>query len=496
MIHHVIRDKLLIIGVFNTLNKSCLNAITKSVESFVYSPQDIIVRQDSLVTGVHIIAEGTLLRSHTKNAEPLELQEGEVFGEKGLLESYTSQHTYTAKTYSELLFLPGPTFRHLCQLYLAASEIDNLISTLTQFTQENAGARVSTKTPAFIKVNRPSIFGRKFSLVRSNASAIKGNVKMSVIDALIQRSMAPNSTFRMWWGALIFVGMMFYCITCGLLLQATLRQNFLANYTPMLIACYLMDGIFILDTVLQAACFAFDEDGVVVTAPEKILAHYWKQPQSLMTLVIVLPLDIIIGASTHYRLIPILRLLKVGHLVRFDQCYDNIEDILFTYCGWSVSFELSRFIYLYMILFFLCHWCGCLWTLVAEVSMKIFGYNVSWRYLDTHDGFYALNYKSLSGSMPYWRELYWTVNVMSSIGWPSTLPTNAVEYIGISVLMFVGYLLFTTLVGALSSLMGSFNSTGRAFASKVDKIRQLVRFKSVSKPIETKIVRYVYHVLW
>jgi hypothetical protein len=490
VIHHVIRDKLLIIHVFNSMNKSCLNAITKSVESFIYSPQDIIVRENSVVTGVHIISEGTLLRSHTKSTgEPMELHEEEVFGEKGLLESYTSLHTYTAKTYSELLFLPGSTFRHLCQLYLTASEIDNLISTLTQFTQENSGSRTSTKQPAFIKVNRPSIFGRKFSFVRSDAMVVRPKVKDSLLRSLFGKCMAPNSTFRMWWGALIFVGMMFYCITCGLLLQAILRQKFLAHYTPMLIVCYIIDGLFIADTVLQAACFAYDEDGVIVTEPEKILAQYWKKPSSLTNLIIVLPLDIAIGASTHFRLIPVLRLLKLGHLGRFDQCYDNVEDILFTYCGVSVSFELSRFIYLYMILFFLCHWCGCLWTLVAEVSMKIFGYNVSWRYLDSHDGFYALNYKSLSGSLPYWRELYWTVNVMSSIGWPSTLPTNAVEYIGISVLMFVGYLLFTTLVGALSSLMGSFNSTGRAFDSKVDKIRQLVKFKAVSKPIEMKIVR-------
>ena len=445
-----------------------------------------------MVTGVHIISEGTVCRASIRGkGEPLELYEAEVFGEKGLMESYASSHTYYAKAYSEILFLPGATFRHICQLYLTVDEIERLISALTeQSEQQTAARRSATNKPAFIKVTRASIFGTKTALVRANKpeSPTSGR-KTSVLGSLFKSCMMPNSTFRMWWGAVIFSGLIFYSFSGGLLLQATLRQNFVMHFTPLLVVCYFVDFLFILDTLLRAFCFAFDDNGVIVTDYRRIFEEYALQSSSLLNLFLVMPFDLIFGVFINYRLIPILRLLKIVHLVRFDDSFNNIEDLLFTYAKITISFELSRFIYLYMILFFVCHWCGCLWTLVAEVSMKTFGYDVSWRYVDTHTGFFRLNYQSLSGTMSYWREMYWTVNVMSSIGWPSVLPTNLVEYIAISPLMFVGYLLFSALVGALSSLMGSFNSTGHAFNAKVEKIKQLVKYKSVSKPIERKITR-------
>lgn len=88
--------------------------------------------------------------------------------------------------------------------------------------------------------------------------------------------------------------------------------------------------------------------------------------------------------------------------------------------------------------------------------------------------------------MPYWREVYWPVNVLSGISWSDQLPTNPVEVIAICVIMMFGLLLFCTLIGALSTLMERFNKIRRDFDTKVDKIRLLVKQKSVSTEIEGK----------
>jgi hypothetical protein len=137
-----------------------------------------------------------------------------------------------------------------------------------------------------------------------------------------------------------------------------------------------------------------------------------------------------------------------------------------------------------------------MWTLSAEVSMKVFGYHTSWRYAETHPGqLYFYNYQRLADTMSYWREIYWPVNVLSGIAWPDQLPRNAVEFIAITCLMMLGQLMFSTLVGALSSLMENFNRIRRDFDHKVDKIRLLVKYKSVSKEIEGKISRY-YEYIW
>jgi CRP-like cAMP-binding protein len=490
VVNHVIRDKLLVIEALRTINKSCLNAITRKVESLIYSPEDIIVLEGGAVTGAHIIAKGTVLRSHSGGSgEPLELHEGQLFGENGLVESYASHHTYTAKEYSEILYLPGPTFRHLCQLYLTAAEIDVLIASLAQLARDSYAARRTVNTK-----DRTTLFGATTSLaafVRSPSERQRSvRAKETKLAALYRLCMTPNSKFRLWWGALTFCGVVFYTLTCGLLLQATLRQRFVAHYGAMLAACYAVDAIFIVDTVMQAFCFAYDDNGVIVTDWATIFDRYRAQPSALTMLVVVTPFDLIFGLSLSYRLIPVLRLLKLAHLSRFDGSYSSLEDLLFAYAGVAVSFELNRFVYLYLLLFFVCHWCGCLWTLLAEVSMKVFGYDTSWRYVDSHDGFFALDYTGLSGSVPYWRAMDWTVIVMSGVGWGRMFPTNPIEVVGMTVLMFIGHMLFTMLMGAVSSLMGSFNSTEHTFNLKVDKVRELLKYKSVCKPIEHKTVMY------
>ena len=497
MKHHVIRDKLLVIKALTTLNKSCLNSITNHVETYVYSPTDHIITENGYVTGVYIIVQGCINRTNRrKKDESIELHENEIFGEKGLVENYIATHTYIAKTYTEVLFLPGAIFRHICQMYCTSIEIENLIFSLNLLNQHNNEIRKqNNRKPAFVKIIRKSIFGiEKINYIKPKntikINKINKNLKNSMFIDLYRICMKPNSLFRLWWNIIIFLSMILYIISCGLLLQAILRQNFINNYYNLLILCYIIDVFFIIDTLFYAFFFTYDDNGLEITNYKEIFYNYMQNTTIVIyNLILIFPFDLIFGILFNYQLIPILRLLKIGHIYKFNSYYENVIDIIFIYTGITLSFELSRFIYLYMILFFLCHWCGCIWTLLAEVGIKLFGYNISWRIVDSQTGFYSLNYASLSNTLPYWRELYWTVNVMSSIGWPSILPTNTVEYIGISLMMFVGYLLFTTLVGALSSLMGSFNSTGRNFNTKVDKIRQLVKHKSVSKEIETKIVR-------
>jgi CRP-like cAMP-binding protein len=488
---------------------SCLNALTKRVEPYVYSPQDLILSENSLVTGAFIIVEGAICRSRMKSAvRMIELKVGDVFGERALLDSYKSSHYYAATTFSEVVYLPGASFRHICKLYLTPPEIEEVVDKLTNLTLEKSAAQIKQVKP-FVQVRRFSLFGpKKLIMHRSEQkeaaailSAVSGGLlvkpksKASVLGDLINSCFHPTSVFRLAWDVLIFCGILFYSISCGLLIQAVLRKNFLSDFTPLLVACYVVDTLFLLDCLFSAFFFAYDEEGKIINDHSKIFVRFCKNPTNTMIALLSFPIDIILGLTLHFTFIPPLRMLKIFHLFRFNFYWEIMEDILLTYGGVAVSFEMSRFTNLYVWLFQLCHWCGCLWVLTAEVSVKIFGYKTSWLIVDKHQGLFALDYSSLAGTTAYWRELYWTVNVMSSIGWPDTLPINAMELISISIMIFFGYLLFTTMVGALSSLMGSFNSTGREFNLKVDKIRQLTKFKSVAKPVETKIVRY-YEYIW
>ncbi len=399
VMHQVIRDKLLQIQVLNTLNKSCLNALTRRVESYVFSPQDFIVQEHGQVTGVFIISEGIVQRRSSRHKHaPLEMFEGHTFGEGALLETYVARHTYVAKTYSEILFLPGSTFRHLCQMYLTVAEVDNVIQTLTDLTKEMSVARTSNPGSPFKKVQRLSIFG-KTSLIRVNSAVHRPKVVDGMLRSFLHKAFHPDSKFRILWDCLIFCGILFYSISCGLLLQAMLRQDFVSHYTPLLLASYIVDLMFLVDTVFCALFFGYDQDGIVVTDMHKIFVNFVKFRHPVALVCVVLPFDLILGLGINIKLLPLLRVVKALHLCRFNVYWANVENALLQCAGVALSFEVSRFLNLYIILFVLCHWCGCIWTLTAEVSMKIFGYRTSWRFAETHTSFFHYNYKRLAGNV-------------------------------------------------------------------------------------------------
>lgn len=58
VLHLVVRDVLVGVPVLKDLNKALLNALSELVESYVYSPLDIIVDWNSKVAGVYIVSTG------------------------------------------------------------------------------------------------------------------------------------------------------------------------------------------------------------------------------------------------------------------------------------------------------------------------------------------------------------------------------------------------------------------------------------------------------
>ena len=185
-----------------------------------------------------------------------------------------------------------------------------------------------------------------------------------------------------------------------------------------------------------------------------------------------------------------LRLNRLLQLRRFSHLADNLEDSLREYFSVALSFEMKRFLELYYTLFMICHWAACAWQLIADVSLDAFKYDTNWREVDASSALFSGNYGSLSGTSFYFRALFWAVDVLSSISASGILPVNPVETVSIIVIMFFGYLLFNTMIGAIASLMGNFNKDMREFAARVERMRQLVKHKAIPRQIEGKILRY------
>ena len=116
----------------------------------------------------------------------------------------------------------------------------------------------------------------------------------------------------------------------------------------------------------------------MVTDTERILNHYIhkNRRQFLLDLFAVLPYDIL-ALALGPRYIAILRIPKLLHVSKAEQYINHTMSILYSW-GLVPSFEISRIAFMYIALFQLCHWVGCVWILIGESSTKVFHEAISW----------------------------------------------------------------------------------------------------------------------
>jgi hypothetical protein len=555
VLHLVVRDLLVGVNVLKDLNKALLNALSEAVESYVYSPLDVIVDWNAAVQGVYIISTGEVHKipntedpkgagDHDKDEETTEedvshptasallrdaqraesllgstrdllgadgqprrkkrfnpadpanfLYAGESFGTQALHKTYISTTKYRTKSFAEILLLRGTVFRHMCKLYLRKDELTQLtknIRSLNKVGEALADGAACLPTP------------NANTRRKGRNSVMIGNGKKPVlfIEAAVATSsrewkkhFVPDSPFRILWDCLVLAVLVFYMVSGALLLQGTVRENFLINYYPLLVVSYFADLVMFADVVLRATLFGYENLGLTVTKTSLIWENFCNTENMPLTALAIFPFDLILALAVDFRLIPILRLLKLLHLRRTGPYVENAENVTRQYAGVTFSFEVTRFTSLYWYLFLLAHWVSAIWQLTADASVKVFGYKMNWRIFDEHSDFFSINYSALSHTAFYARTFYWALSAMSGIGFPDMLAKNPIEMCVISVIMLFGAIAFGALIGAIATLMGNFGREKREFIAKVSRAQELVKYKSVPAEIESKISRY-YEYMW
>ncbi len=475
---HIVRNLLEGVSLFKNMNKGLLNALSDSVETYIFSPGDTIMTPRSRVSGVYLISTGQVEILNASNEVIDGLGTGQSFGEKALEESYNIAEGYRSKSFTVILYIRGSTFRHICSFYMDRETSDGRSS-------KRLGHSESIH---FLKPRNTSASQPQDSvIIRSNGRFIER------LQLSLKRIFRPDSYFRIVWDSLIFFGILFYLTSIALLLASTFHDQFIIHFFGLLITGYVVDFIFLLDIVFQACLFAYVSEGVIIEDRRSIWQNFLKNRSIWYIALWLIPFDVIFGFGLNIQLLPTFRLLKLLHMHRFQKLSDGFLHTIGLLCRVTVSFELARFLSLYLLLFELCHWAGCIWMLAADLSTEIFGFEENWKVLDKSD-LLSINYNSFYG-VQYTRSIYWAASVMSSTGFSDILPVNPVEDVVIMFVMFFGYLVFNTLLGAIATLIGSFDREKREFNAKVEKIRNLLEINVVSASIETNTIQY-FEYLW
>ena len=81
----------------------------------------------------------------------------------------------------------------------------------------------------------------------------------------------------------------------------------------------------------------------------------------------------------------------------------------------DMDLSLYRVIKLNILMVLVCHWCGCLWYMMASLSIFL-GYSQNWRHADESNELFSVSHSDFKGFAAYLRSIYWAIVGMSTVG--------------------------------------------------------------------------------
>jgi CRP-like cAMP-binding protein len=350
------------------------------------------------------------------------------------------------------------------------------------------GATLIDRTGTTSMLRRASLAGKNG--LHSLSESFQDMQKRTVGAAIFW----PGSHFRCTWDMTIAVGLVFYMTATPSLISKMFYPQFYHSTFAVLMVGWTFDVLFLANMVFDAFFFAFFSNGVVLLTPMDIFRSYTKGNKDvLFDVVAVLPLELLVhsGMGIQLNVIPLLRLTKLLHLRKAMKYASVVEDQM-KKVGLTMSFELSRFLLLNVLMFQICHYAGCLWVTAATFSTEVAGYETSWI---TRDQDWVSLSITPGQDVSYLRSIYWAMSGMSSSGMPDITSTNSVEMFACMLILFFGCQVLMGLIGSIASLMGSFNREKREHMAKTDQMRRLLRLKKINRKTRARIMRY-YDYMW
>lgn len=515
ILQHTVRDALKNLPVFKRFSSSLLTALAQDVQVFLYSPGDVIVSHGSLAKGMYIVVRGTVVNygdiaGNGDLSISQALRAGDVVSEAALFNNYYHLSTLHAKSFCELMYLSGSRFRYTCKMHLSdeqyeqdvGSKIHNDNSPLPPPKVKKEKSNRSMNSAVTGSEDDDSVYEEmtefpfhKHRRVKGKHRTIFGHQTIRVQEEYspLDRFFRPGCLFRNIWDCFVFVALLYYLFVSPLLLSESFASPFVEKHIGMLIISYVCDAIMAVNLLFNVFFFGFIKDGLVVNGRNEICANFCKKKNIYLESFFIIPLDLI-AYGFNVNCIPVIRLLKLYHIRIIRAQAAKVEKAL-QFKSTSGTFQASRLSYLFCCLYIFIHYLGCIYILIARCSTHVFDYKTNWIRYGEIDPLYSFDYSRLSGTVVYFRAVYWALSTTSSIGFYDILPRNPVEVLGASLLMIIGCQIFIGMLGGIATVIRDLNKSKRAFQKNVINMQELLKIKEISGELTNKIL-YFYDYTW
>ncbi|XP_030766128.1 cyclic nucleotide-gated cation channel subunit A isoform X2 [Sitophilus oryzae] len=237
------------------------------------------------------------------------------------------------------------------------------------------------------------------------------------------------------------------------------------------------DIIYILDTLVHAH-EGYLEQGLLVTDPRKLRAHY-RQSKSWKTDVFsVLPTDLAyfwwwpFDCQNKVPCSVIVRLNRLFKLPRLWEWFERTE----TDTNYPNVFRICKVVLAILVLI---HWNACLYF---AISYAIGFGTDNWVY--NLDGA-----KNSTLARQYIYSFYWSTLTLTTIG-ETPVPENDAEYLFVVADFLAGVLIFATIVGNIGSMISNMNVARVDFQNRMDGVKQYMAFRKVGRELEARVIRW------
>ncbi|CAH8560596.1 unnamed protein product [Dicrocoelium dendriticum] len=253
----------------------------------------------------------------------------------------------------------------------------------------------------------------------------------------------------------------------------------------------IVDIVFFLDIVLSFHTTFVGPTGAVISDPVLIRLNYLKG-WFMMDLIAGLPYSLLSGLSSKQsrHTTNLLNALKVVRLLRLWRVLRKLDQYL----------EYVATILLIMIFCFilLAHWLACVWYMVGMNDIKQNVYH-GWIIHLMNETMGCRNWTAVihsedalpPPSMLYMTSLYFTLSLVTSIGFGNVAANTTAEKIVSVIFMIIGAFVYATIFGNVTTILQQTHAARARLQQMMANVQDFLRIHSVPKELAERVIDYV-----
>uniref|UniRef100_A0A915I0L0 Ion transport domain-containing protein n=1 Tax=Romanomermis culicivorax TaxID=13658 RepID=A0A915I0L0_ROMCU len=214
------------------------------------------------------------------------------------------------------------------------------------------------------------------------------------------------------------------------ILQESLHRRPNRYNDPIEVVDLIVDIMFIVDIIINFRTTYVNENDEVVSHPGKIAIHYFKG-WFLIDVVAAIPFDLLLFSSQPDETTTLIGLLKTARLLRLVRVVRKLDR--YSEYGAAVLLLLMATFAL------IAHWLACIWYAIGATELTVHNYTWLHQLADAVEAPYDKNGRyGPELSSKYITSLYFTLSVITSVGFGNVAPTTDAEKIFSICIMMAG----------------------------------------------------------